>query len=184
MTEHQCFENIAFNASEADDEYHNCTFIGCDFSNRTILNTVFEKCTFRTCNLALSKWKNALREVTFTDCKLTGADLTEISKFSGDLTFVNSLLDYCNLTGTKLRRSRFSDCQIYEGYYDEADLSLSVFERCNLERSSFFKANLEKADFSSAFNFSINPDTCRIKKTIFSEYGLRGLVAHLDIEIK
>lgn len=32
--------------------------------------------------------------------------------------------------------------------------------------------------------FSIDPNTCRLKKAIFSESELRGLVAHLNIIIR
>jgi hypothetical protein len=43
---------------------------------------------------------------------------------------------------------------------------------------------LEKADFRTAFNYSINPETNRIKKAKFSKEGLNGLLDKYDIEIE
>ena len=71
-----------------------------------------------------------------------------------------------------------------ETFFDNADIKNSIFEHCNLERASFAGTNLEKVDFSTAFNFSINPAACKLKKTVFSEDNLRGLVDHLNIIIK
>ena len=107
-----------------------------------------------------------------------------ISKFSGIFHFEKSALNYANFYGIKIRNCSFICCNLYEACFDEADLTSSVFDRCDLSRTSFFKTNLEKVDFSSAFNFSIDPSTNRLKKTVFSEQNLRGLVAHLDIVIK
>lgn len=73
---------------------------------------------------------------------------------------------------------------MYETYFDDADIKNSIFEPCNLERASFAGTNLEKVDFSTAFNFSINPAVCKLKKAVFSEDNLRGLVDYLNIIIK
>jgi uncharacterized protein YjbI with pentapeptide repeats len=53
-----------------------------------------------------------------------------------------------------------------------------------MERASFAGADLERANLSAAFNFAIDPRACRLKKTVFSRYGLEGLVSHLNIVIK
>lgn len=184
MTEHTTFEKINFNEIELDDEYYNCVFVACDLSNKSVLKTEFDKCQFKTCNFTLAKFKESLRDIMFVDCKMTGADFSEINRFSGGLTFENSHLDYANFVTTKLRKTIFRNCKIHEAYFDDADMANSVFEHCDLERTSFVGTHLEKVDFSTSFNFSINPTMCKLKKTIFSEYGLRGLVAHLNIEIK
>ena len=39
-------------------------------------------------------FKGALRDVAFADCKMTGADFTDIDRFSDGLVFENSHLDY------------------------------------------------------------------------------------------
>ncbi|HIS34771.1 MAG TPA: pentapeptide repeat-containing protein [Candidatus Avirikenella pullistercoris] len=177
-------EKTDFSVTELQDEYYNCTFIGCNFSNQTINNPYFEKCVFKQCNFTLAKFTGNLKDVRFIDCKTTGADFSGISKFSGIFHFEKSALNYVNFYGIKIRNCSFICCNLYEACFDEADLTSSVFDRCDLSRTSFFKTNLEKVDFSSAFNFSIDPSTNRLKKTVFSEQNLRGLVTHLDIVIK
>ena len=79
---------------------------------------------------------------------------------------------------------RFSACQLNEAYFDEADISSSVFDRCDMERASFYQTNLEKVDFSTSFNFTIDPSANRLKKAVFSESALRGLLSHLNIVVK
>lgn len=184
MTEQETFEKVNFNEMELDDEYCDCVFVTCDFSGKDIRNTVFDQCEFRACNFTLTKFQEALRDVTFADCKMTGADFTEINRFSGGLVFENSLLDYAGFAEVKLRETVFRGCNMHEGYFDGADLAKSVFDRCDLKRVSFNGANLEKVDFSTSFNWVINPSMCRLNKAVFSRHGLSGLLAHLNIEIK
>ena len=184
MIENRTFEKISFTDTVFEDEYYNCTFISCDFSNVIFRQTDFDRCTFSTCNLSMSKFKNALRNISFIDCKMTGVDFSEINRFSGDLIFENSHLDYGNSVAVKLQETIFRNCKMYETFFDNADIKNSIFEHCNLERASFAGTDLEKVDFSTAFNFSINPAACKLKKTVFSEDNLRGLVDHLNIIIK
>jgi len=184
MTEDETFEKVDFHEMELDDEYYDCVFIACDFSKLVIRNTDFEKCEFRACNFTLASFKEAFRDVTFADCKMTGADFTDIDRFSDGLVFENSHLDYASFVEARLRKTVFRGCKMYEGYFNDADMAESVFDRCDLERASFVGANLEKADFSTSFNFSINPAMCKLKKAVFSRHGLEGLLAHLDIDIR
>lgn len=184
MTENETFEKVDFKEMELDDEYNDCVFIACDFSGKAIQNTDFDQCEFRTCNFALARFRAALRDSTFADCKMTGADFTEIDRFSNGLVFENSHLDYASFVGARLRKTVFRGCKMDEGYFDNADLAESVFDRCDLKRASFVGTNLEKADFSTSFNFSINPAMCKLKKAVFSRHGLEGLLAHLDIDIR
>lgn len=184
MIENETFEKVDFRERELDDEYCHCVFDACDFSGKTIRNTVFDKCVFRACNFSLTRFREALRDVAFAECKMTGADFAEIGRFSDGLVFEHSHLDYAGFAGASLRKTVFRNCNMREAYMDGADMADSVFDRCDLERASFAGANLERSDFSAAFNFSINPALCRLNKAVFSRYGLSGLVAHLNIEIR
>jgi hypothetical protein len=58
-----------------------------------------------------------------------------------------------------------------------------VFENCNLEQTIFNNTILEKTDFRTAYNFSIDPEMNKIRKTRFSSVGLSGLLDKYDIEI-
>jgi fluoroquinolone resistance protein len=50
--------------------------------------------------------------------------------------------------------------------------------------STFDRTNLEKADFRTSFNYSISPESNRIKKARFSLSGIAGLLDGYDIEIE
>jgi uncharacterized protein YjbI with pentapeptide repeats len=83
----------------------------------------------------------------------------------------------------KLKQTVFKNCSLQEVDFTEADLTLAVFNHCDLQSAIFDQSNLEQTNLSSAFNFSINPDQNRIKKTRFSQDGIIGLTRHLDIII-
>jgi len=180
----QTFQKIDFKESPLDSEYESCMFDSCDFSGLSLADIRFNDCEFRRCNFSLCKLLCNLNVAKFVECRLTGADFANIGSLSGSLWFEKSLMDYVSFVQLKMKKSLFIDCNLHEAYFDEADLTASVFKGCDLLRTSFNKTNLEKVDFSTSFNFIINPGGNRLYKTIFSEEGLRGLVAHLNIIIK
>jgi uncharacterized protein YjbI with pentapeptide repeats len=78
----------------------------------------------------------------------------------------------------------FRNTQLHETDFTECDLTSSVFDSCDLAGATFDNSILEKADFSSAFNFSINPELNRIKKAKFALSGVLGLLNKYDIVIE
>lgn len=184
ITENKIFENIDFKHNTLEDEYYNCTFRTCNFSNLSIYESRFNTCTFKDCDFSMTKFKSTLRDVTFNGCKMLGSNFTEVNKFSGGILFEHTHLNYSIFSATRLRKTIFRHCDLNEVYFDDADLSNSIFEHCNLERASFIGCNLEKTDFSTSYNFNIDPNSCKLKNAIFSEHNLRGLVEHLNIIIK
>lgn len=184
MAENKTFDKINFTDTLLDNEYYNCNFISCNFSEVFIDNTILDSCEFKDCDFSLTKFRQTISNIKFIACKMVGADFMKLNQFSTDIHFIKSQLDYANFSGIKLVNTSYKECKIKEASFDNADISKSIFERCDLHRTSFIGTNLEKVDFSSAFNFSINPNQCKLKKAIFSESGLRGLVDHLNIEIK
>ena len=184
MIENRSLEKTDFNETPLADEYRKCEFVSCNFSGLHIDNTGFDKCVFKQCNFALSRFSCNLQDSKFIDCKMTGADFTDIGLFSNALHFEKTLLKYASFARIRIRKNHFIDCDLGETYFQGADIALSVFDNCDLKKAIFTGTNLEKVDFSGSFNFSINPDTSRLKKTIFPEQELRGLVSHLDIIIK
>jgi uncharacterized protein YjbI with pentapeptide repeats len=65
----------------------------------------------------------------------------------------------------------------------ECDLTEAVFDNCDLSKAIFDGAILEKADLRTAYNYTIDPEKNRIKKTRFSPAGLHGLLDKYDIRI-
>lgn len=184
MTEECNIEKKDFKIHNLEKVYSRCIFTECEFSDLHITDIIFDKCKFVGCNFSLTKFNCVISDSKFRECKMTGADFSEISKLSGNLQFEKSILDYSIFIETKLRNTLFIECNIKEAYFDKADITASTFDKCDLERTTFGGTNLEKVDFRTAYNYSIIPENCRLKKTVFSEFGLKGLVEHLNIIIK
>jgi fluoroquinolone resistance protein len=53
-----------------------------------------------------------------------------------------------------------------------------------LNKAIFENTILENADLSTSSNFSIDPETNRIRKAKFSRLGIVGLLDKYDIEIE
>ena len=83
----------------------------------------------------------------------------------------------------KLKKTLFKNSKISEADFTDTDLTRSIFMNCDLQRTIFKNTNLEGVDFSTSFNYSIDPDSNRIKKARFSRQGLAGLLDKYDIEI-
>ena len=68
--------------------------------------------------------------------------------------------------------------------FSECDLTGSLFDNCDMAGATFDNSNLEKVDFTTAFNFSIDPEINRIKKAKFALPGVLGLLNKYDIIIE
>jgi uncharacterized protein YjbI with pentapeptide repeats len=84
----------------------------------------------------------------------------------------------------KIKSRIFKNCQLLETDFSESDLTASVFDNCDLSGATFDNTNIEKADFTTAFNFSIDPEINRIKKAKFSLPEVLGLLNKYDIVIE
>jgi uncharacterized protein YjbI with pentapeptide repeats len=73
---------------------------------------------------------------------------------------------------------------LHETDFTECDLTGSTFDICDLTGATFDNTNLEKTSFSTAFNYSIDPEINRIKKAKFSVPGVLGLLNKYDIVIE
>lgn len=166
-------------------EYENCTFINCVFTKADLSQTEFENCEFEDCDLSLAKLQGtAFRDVTFTNCKLLGLHFENCNNFSLSFTFKNCVLNFASFYKMKLKNICFEDCKLEETDFVETDLTKAVFKNCELKRASFSQTILDGADLRTAFNFSIDPETNRIKKAKFSTHNIAGLLDKYSIVIE
>lgn len=184
MKEGLVIENNELLNAKLDDFYLGCTFEGCDFSKVKICDTHFEECTFERCNLSLTSFHCQLTDVRFVECKIVGTDFTGLNKFSTINAFSKCNLSYATFVGARIVASRFENCTIADCDFTNTDLNKTVFENCDLTGSTFEQTNLEKCDFETSSGFTINPNSNRLQKTIFSNSELHGLLSHLNIIIK
>jgi uncharacterized protein YjbI with pentapeptide repeats len=64
------------------------------------------------------------------------------------------------------------------------DLTGVIFDNCNLHKAVFIDTIANKADFTTSYNFSIDPERNKLKRAIFSEVGLKGLLHKYDLIVK
>ncbi|MDZ4752114.1 MAG: pentapeptide repeat-containing protein [Flavobacteriales bacterium] len=157
--------------------FENCVFDGCYFSGANFSNAKFIDCEFKSCDLSLVKTnQTALRHVKFFNCKMLGLRFDEMNNMGMAVTFENCNLSHSSFYVMKLQKSYFKDSLLIEVDFTEADLASVKFENCNMLKATFVNTILENADLRSAYNFSINPTTNRIKGARFSSSGLAGLL--------
>ena len=125
-----------------------------------------------------------MKEVRFKGCKLIGVNFSSCSDFLFSVNFQKCLLDYCSFADKKMKSTSFSDCSMKEVDFSATDLTMSVFQNCDLQQAVFNRTNLEKADFRTATNYTIDPESNKMKKAIFSHYGIAGLLRKYNIEIE
>ena len=186
FTENRRFEKIDFRENELlVGCYEECQFLNCNFNNVDLSGLTFVSCTFDGCDASLVKLKNtSLQEVKFVNCKLLGVQFSECRKFLLDLDFENCMIKLSNFCGMKLKNRHFKNCDMQEADFSEADLSGAQFDGSDLHQAIFFHTNLESADFRAAFNYSINPETNRLRKAKFSIQGVAGLLDSYGIIIE
>jgi uncharacterized protein YjbI with pentapeptide repeats len=83
-----------------------------------------------------------------------------------------------------MKNSKFSKCSLKEVDFSESDLSGLALEECDFLGAVFEYTNLNKSDLSSSYNYSIHPETNKIKKAKFSKEGISGLLDRYDIVIQ
>ena len=165
-------------------EYDTCTFIKCNFSGIDLSGVHFSDCVFDGCDLTTAKLvQAAFKNVTFKECKLLGLHFEDCSRFLFCLDFYNCILNLSSFNGLSLKKRKFDNCQLHEVDFTDADLSESVFTICDFRRTIFLNTNLEKADFSTSFNYSIDPESNKLKKAKFSLPAVIGLLDKYQLEI-
>lgn len=166
-------------------DYERCTFTNCNFASADLSHISFEECEFQDCDLSLAAITDtAFKNVRFTSCKMLGLRFDTCNKFLFEIHCDNCNLDLVSFYQLKNKGIRLRNCSLHETDFTEADLTGATFSDCDLAGAMFENTNLEKADLRTASNFSIDPETNRIKKAKFSLAGLKGLVDKYDIEVE
>ncbi|PKP42724.1 MAG: hypothetical protein CVT93_03285 [Bacteroidetes bacterium HGW-Bacteroidetes-10] len=165
-------------------EYENCTFTDCDFSNSDLSEFIFDGCTFFRSNLSLAKLKRtALRDITFSECKMVGLHFEDCDQIGISFDFQGCILNNSSFFGMKIKKVIFRKSSLQEADFTDSDISGSLLDGCDMLNATFSGTNLEKADLSTSFNYSIDPTSNKIKKAKFSQSGLSGLLDVFGIEI-
>lgn len=184
--EDKTFDKLDFSSHPLDEgEFDNCHFNRCNFSNFNLSNKQFLECHFVGCNISSAQLvKTAFKQVRFKDCKLLGLHFENCSPFLFSVEFENCFLQLSSFYGIKMKKTRFSNCNLQEVDFTETDLSGCLFEQCDFLKATFGNTILEKSDLRTSYNYSIDPEVNRIKKAKFSIQGVGGLLDKYDIIIE
>ncbi|HEY0045555.1 MAG TPA: pentapeptide repeat-containing protein [Flavobacterium sp.] len=166
-------------------DYERCTFTGCDFTVCDFSGTVFIDCKFVRCNFDNAKINYvALRDVVFVECNFTSVNFAMVDTLLFGVSFSECKLDYSKFYTLKLKGSSFIDCSMVAVDFMKSDLTDVLFDNCDLYKSVFLEATASKADFSTSYNFSIDPEKTKLKRAVFSQEGLKGLLHKYDLIVK
>ena len=186
LHENKTFEKVDYSEKELRGrEFISCIFKNCNFERSDLSGNDFLDCDFENCNFSLVKLKQTgLKNVKFTGCTMTGIDFSPCNDFLFEVNFNSCLLDYSAFQKKKMKKTKFTDCSIREAHFTDVDLTAAIFQNCDLTNTYFQKNILEKTDFTSARNFTIDPEQNKMKKAKFSIGSLPGLLGKYDLEIE
>ena len=174
-------ENYAENRLVLAD-YENCTFVDCIFSEAFLSSVSFLECEFLECDFTNVKIKNTtFKEVLFNNCKMVGVPFAEANSLMLSFNCTGCNLSLALFYGLELKGFQFKNCNLGQADFTESNLTQAIFDNCNLENAIFDGTNLEKANFSSAYNFTINPEKNKLKNAIFSRKTIDGLLKKYNI---
>ena len=181
----QSFNQTDFTEQDlSGSEFDTCQFHDCNFARVNLTDVKFIECVFENCDLSLATLNNtALRDYRFTNCKLLGLRFDECNAFGFEIAFDGGILDVASFFKLSLKKMHFKNLRLHGTDFTESDLTEAVFENCDLQDAIFDQTNLEKADFRTSVNYSIHPETNRIRDAKFSASGISGLLERYDIEI-
>ncbi|MCB2378592.1 pentapeptide repeat-containing protein [Hymenobacter sp. BT635] len=172
-------------ASHPDPEFEQCHFVGCDFSGAPLGQLRFTDCLFERCNLSSASLAGTgLQNVTFTDCKLAGLQFAAARDFLFEVRFNGCQLHYTSFFGKKMRGTRFVGCSLTDADFTSADLTEAAFQDCTLAGVVFRNTQLTGADFTTASQFTIDPDGNTLTKARFTLTGLLGLVSKYGVIVE
>ena len=186
VIENKIFENIAFGEENPiDGVYEECRFLHCNLNNADLSVVTFRNCIFDSCDLSLAKLREtSFQEVRFENSKLLGLQFCDCRELLLEFEFEQCMLKLSNFQRLNLKNTKFTDCNLQEADFTGTDLTGATFDNCDLMRATFDHTILEQADFRTAYNFSIDPATNRIRKARFSLAGAVGLLDVYGIEIE
>lgn len=168
--------------------FEECTFKSCDFSGARFKSCSFMDCGFSSCNLSVVNFDfSRFSDVVFHECKVIGIDWTKVTwpsiPLGCPLKFYKCVINDSSFFGLSLNEIEIEDCEarrvdFREGEFCEANLRYTDFSN-----SLFNGTNLTGADFTGATNYRINIYQNTIKKAKFNRYEAVSLLDSLDIEL-
>lgn len=180
----QVYDGNNFLQNHIKADFDACVFKSCVFAKANLSKLTFTNCTFENCDFSgVNLMQTALQECDFVACKMLGVTFEACADFLFQINCQSCILNFSSFYQMNLSLSQFYQCQFKEADFTEANLTGVFFNECDLAGASFENTNLQKTDFSSAINYSLNPEQNKITGAVFSKEGLPGLLSAYKLKI-
>jgi uncharacterized protein YjbI with pentapeptide repeats len=169
-------------------QYEQCIFTKCNFSETEFKLCNFYDCEFRSCDLSLIKVENCeFSNNLMEDSKAMGINWAEMRvptvRVYCPVEFIKCNINYSNFMALDLREIQIVGCEAREVNFSEANMSESNLSDSDFANSIFNNTNLLKADLTHAVNYYIDIYRNPIKGAKFSIPEAISLLSSLEIEI-
>ena len=115
---------------------------------------------------------------------MLGLHFENANQMGLQMNFSQCNLMHASFFQVVLKKSIFKGCNLTECDFTESDFSKSVFQECDFSGAVFYNSNLEFVDFRTSVRYAIHPERNKIKKAIFSQSEIRGLLEQYGIVIE
>jgi uncharacterized protein YjbI with pentapeptide repeats len=144
-------------------EFQRCIFRRCKLAGSRWRETKLEDCRFESCDLTrILPAGMALRGVVFAGCKLMGVDFTDVGRLP-DFAFEDCDLRYASFVKLRLRALKLTGCVAREANFLEVDLSEADFSGTDLGGSTITGCTLGKTNFTRATDVFFDPLRNKVK---------------------
>jgi len=175
---------IEKNNSLPAGDFEGCRFVHCDLGGADFSRINFTECVFEDCNLSGVKiLQTTFNDVSFVRCKMLGLHFETASQHLFTLRFEHTTADLCSFYQCKMKKTVFRHCSLQEVDFTETVLTEALFDQCNLRGAKFEKTLLEKSDLRTAVNFTIDPETNKLKQARFSAPAVFALLDKYQLRI-
>ena len=184
--DNETFNKVSFTSEQlSKTDFDSCTFKSCDFSDLYINSSEFLECEFIDCNFSNTRLKgSSFKVVHFYNSKLLGVKFHELDPFLLKINFTDCQLDYTSFYQLKMQSFQFVNCSIKEVDFTEVDLQFSHFDNCDLMGTIFEQTDLRSVNFKTSRNFSIDLETNKIEKAVFSKDNVVNLLEKYRIRVE
>lgn len=186
--EGQRFRALVVNGQEvANQEFRECVFVDCSFTEASLLCCRFIDCLFRGCDLSMTRVRGcSLRRTRCEQSKAVGVNWAEAAWPNGkplfpSIDFFDCSVSYSTFIGLRLNGMSLIRCVARDVDFTDTDLSGADCRDTDFADSRFHHTNLTEADFSGATNYAISATLNTLKRTKFSFPEAILLLRALDI---
>ncbi|HET6446679.1 MAG TPA: pentapeptide repeat-containing protein [candidate division Zixibacteria bacterium] len=168
--------------------FYECRFVDCSFTESVFHDCRFAGCSFINSDLSLIKVPLcAFSRVQFESSRLIGIDWTQAdwraTSLGEPVRFTRCTINHSTFIGVNLSKILIRDTSAQNVDFREADLSGADLSGTDLSDSLFSNTNLSGADLTSAKNYTISPETNKLKGTKFSLPEAMALLFNMDIDL-